>query len=177
MSSKTRLIYLLTFALSLVAFNTQANCFRLYSNTGLTLVGNPSGGDHSDVGCIDNDLLLGVNVKSGERIDKVVFQYETRDVSLNLLPDAGSGGSTHSFNVYPHHIKRVDVYTGKGGKRTTRVLGLRFTLSNGTVHGPYGSTSREHHIFEVKKDTNRIVGMFGRAGQEVDAIGFYGARR
>lgn len=177
MNIKASLLFYLSIAASFTTINTHADCFKVRNNAGGLLVGSHRDGNPMDNGCLDSELFLGISLKSGERIDKVVFQYENRDAILNNKLDAGSGGSSHSFNVYPHHITRVDTWMGKGGQDTTRVLGLRFTLSNGTIHGPYGSTnSREHYYYEVNSK-QRIMGIHGRAGREVDAIGFYGAAR
>ena len=126
--------------------------------------GGSGGGGFSD-NLTETCRLVGVNLRSGSRIDGIQAVWSTPSGGeITGTWHGGAGGSPHEFRLAAdEYITRID---GRSGTKTDQ---LKFTTNKGTVYGPFGgSGGTAFAISEVK-----VGGFFGRSGSELDDIGFF----
>ncbi|KDN36496.1 hypothetical protein RSAG8_10792, partial [Rhizoctonia solani AG-8 WAC10335] len=106
-----------------------------------------------------------VTIRAGKRIDSIAFTLGSQ-----ILEHGGTGGELSSFPIDPtDYVKNVRVCWGEA-RGSTRIF-----LAGITTHGK--------RVFTVGTETDKcaeystdegygIVGTFGKAGDEVDRLGF-----
>lgn len=110
-----------------------------------------------------------IDIRHGNQVDGLQVTYLLADGSTYTAPrHGGSGGSPSSFTLAEdERIIRIE-----GKTNNALVDQLTFITQNAAgeenVYGPYGKTGRTPFSVE-----GYVVGFFGRAGNLLDAIGFY----
>lgn len=133
------------------------------------------GSAFQDRDSLPTDSLLrvkSVEIRAGSRVDRIAFTTLDNDNNELRLQHGGSGGSKYTLNLdlkdY-EYITQAEVHIGKkDGHR--RVFRLGFTTSEGRVFAK-GSSRSENYIYTAPEGY-QIVGTHGRAGGELDKVGF-----
>ncbi|KAL6650092.1 hypothetical protein ACP70R_014316 [Stipagrostis hirtigluma subsp. patula] len=114
-----------------------------------------------------------ITVHSGEVIDSLAFSYRDRDKLLHTAgPWGGKGGKESTISLGPsEYVTEVAGTVGPIGNLPKVVTSLKFVTNHGS-HGPFGEGKGTPFSVPVLNNGS-IVGMFARAGDFVDAVGFY----
>jgi hypothetical protein len=129
-------------------------------------VGGPHGTAFNDVSLLpESPSVSKLTLRSGNRIDRVEVTLSNSDV----FSHGGSGGSESSLTLGSNeYLTGLIACTGSYGGNT-RVFYTRFTTSSGrSLAG--GSTTTSCSTFNAPVGW-QIVGLHGRAGDEVDKLG------
>lgn len=113
--------------------------------------------------------LLALTIRSGTYMDSLQATYLMENGQVWAAPTHGGGGgnsNTISFSEN-QHITTMLLHTGGLVDQMTLI-----TSRNGNpdhVFGPYGGAGGSPHYI-----TGNIVGLYGRCGSYIDALGVYG---
>jgi len=129
----------------------------------------PAGVDFSNLGY---QLKL-IRIRSGGRIDQIQAVYSTPlgDI-VEGDPHGGNGGFPHDFSLPKgSSLTQVDGTLSDGNT----VASLQFTASNGSQSELWGTVNTgPGRAFSFKAPPGfEIIGFFGNAGSELDALGAY----
>ncbi|KAI8799279.1 Six-hairpin glycosidase-like protein [Cladochytrium replicatum] len=125
-----------------------------------------------------NAVIDRIDLRGADRVDQIALLYGDRRAAVGdtkasyYQTHGGTGGNVVTLSV-PRNasIVRLDSCIGsKGGGR--RVFYVKFTLSTGSF-AEVGKTTDTCYVY-VPPSGQRIVGIFGRAGDELDAISAVG---
>ncbi|TVU46646.1 hypothetical protein EJB05_06195, partial [Eragrostis curvula] len=129
------------------------------------------GGSNHDI-TVAPRRLESITTHSGDVVDSIAFAYRDRDKILQTAgPWGGKGGNEKTISLGPSEFVTEVVGTvGQKGKLHV-VTSLKF-VTNRDAYGPFGKA--EGTAFSVPVLNNgSIVGFFARAGDYLDAVGFY----
>jgi hypothetical protein len=114
----------------------------------------------------DTTALTEIYIQTGARVDQVQFMLD----NTTFLTHGGTGGSANAILIGSNEkITQVEMYTDYYGG-DLRVFWIKFTTNLGaTLEG--GTQSGTYVNITVPSD-KVIVGMYGKAGSEVDNLGF-----
>ena len=133
------------------------------------------GGEDRDVGQRrPRQRLESISVRHGMIVDCISFSYRDRDGKLHTAgPWGGTGGlSEETITLGPdEYVTEVAGAVGPFGELTHTVAWLKF-VTNRATYGPFGHGDGTAFNIPVLNNGS-IVAMFARAGQYLDAIGFY----
>ncbi|CAL4939841.1 unnamed protein product [Urochloa decumbens] len=120
--------------------------------------------------------LESITIRSGKVIDSVAFSYRDKDNQLHTAgPWGGAGGvDFNTITLGPdEHITEVAWSVGSFDLKKVDccVTSLKF-VSNQRTYGPFGNGLGTHHTMPVLNG-GTVVGMFVRAGEYLNAVGFY----
>jgi endonuclease/exonuclease/phosphatase family metal-dependent hydrolase len=142
----------------------------VYSTPADRQLSDPFGGPHgthfNDVAVLpQNPAVSGVNIRAGSRVDRI-------DLTLSngfVLSHGGNGGTDHVLNLNSgEYLTSLQLCSGQKDGRT-RIFYSRFTTSqNRSVAA--GSTTGSCQTFNAPAGW-QIVGLHGRAGEELDKAG------
>ena len=129
----------------------------------------------------DGARIIEVLIRHGEYVDGIQLCWEMADGSTVFGPyHGGQGGMEDSFILAPGEV--IEVIHGASGDL---VDSLTFQTSLGHSYGPYGGGGGNPFAENFKAQPNPIdhapgaqvsralVGIFGRSGDLLDAIGFW----
>ncbi|KAK1604454.1 hypothetical protein QYE76_028127 [Lolium multiflorum] len=130
-----------------------------------------NGGDAFDIS-EQPKRLDSVTIRSGNVIDSIALSYI--DQAGNKKTDGpwgGSGGFSNTILLAPTEIVNK-VFGTTGDFNNNTVVTSLTIVTNVNTYGPFGK--EKGTPFSIPKENDKIVlGLFGRAGQFVDAIGAY----
>ncbi|XP_062213392.1 protein GOS9-like [Phragmites australis] len=136
------------------------------------------GGSACDI-TVAPQRLESITIRWGKVLDSIAFTYRDREGQLHTAgPWGGNGGEKAdpdtitlgpseyvtevAWSVGPFKLKNVD----------RCISSIKF-VTNHATYGPFGyGVDSTHHSMPVLNNGS-IVGMFARAGDYLDAIGFY----
>ncbi|KAG1347483.1 putative Horcolin [Cocos nucifera] len=103
-------------------------------------------------------------------IESIKFQYVADGVAKWSSTWGSESGSTAEIDLgNNHYLTAISGYYGNYFGYIV-IRSLTFVSTMGT-HGPYGP--KEGTAFSLPVKAGKVVGFFGRAGQWLDALGFY----
>lgn len=122
--------------------------------------------------------ISGMLVRHGDYVDGIRLSWVTPDGTRVDGPyHGGQGGVEASFTLEPG-----ETITAIGIRSGDLVDMLTFYTSLGRTYGPYGGAGGDDSIVPTVEDlwhqdrwgraTGEVVGIFGRSGDLLDAIGF-----
>ncbi|KAB5588286.1 putative effector protein/endonuclease [Ceratobasidium theobromae] len=132
--------------------------------------------DSGDLKTFGNPRLISVTLRGGDRLDAISYTV-TDDSKIRAVNyhHGGGGGSELKFDFAANeYVTSVTVCTGRTGRpgaKHTRISGIQiFTniANHGIGVGSLGGSSCVNHPLEANK---RLIGFFGRQGDEIDAVG------
>ena len=142
----------------------------------LVKIGTWGSGDHGSAYDITvaPQRLESITIRWGKVIDWISFSYRDRSGKMHTAgPWGGTGGvSDEVITLGPHeYVTEVAGSVGPIGELTHTITSLKF-VTNRATYGPFGRG--DGTAFNVPVLNNgSVVGMFARADQYLDAIGFY----
>jgi Jacalin-like lectin domain len=109
-----------------------------------------------------------IAIRSARRIDSLLFMHG----GSSSYWFGGSGGELSTMGIGANQcITAIRGTTGIAGRRNTEsVFSLGFVFSDGSASGQYGQPGERPFILYAPVG-EEIIGFFGRAAREVDAIG------
>ena len=152
-------------------------CVCVYMQAGLVKIGTWGAGDHGSAYDITvaPRRLESISVRHGMIVDCISFSYRDRDGKLHTAgPWGGTGGlKEETITLGPDEfVTEVAGAIGPFGELITHAVAwLKFVTNRGT-YGPFGHGDGTPFNVPVLNNGS-IVGMFARADQYLDAIGFY----
>jgi thiol-activated cytolysin len=104
-----------------------------------------------------------IQVRSAERVDaiKIAYEYEGEEYTIS---EGGLGGSESPVYTVTSPIVRIE---GRSGNRLDR---LRFVFADGSATPWYGGGGGSPFTVDL---TGEFSGIWGRSGDEIDALGIY----
>jgi Jacalin-like lectin domain len=117
-------------------------------------------------------VISAMKGRSGSRIDQIQVVWAGAGGGGESPPFGGGGGSPFEFSVPPGEILTqiagsVGEYNG-----TVRLFSIQFVTNAGTKSPVYGQATDAAFTFLCPAN-HVITGIFGRAKDEVDALGVY----
>ena len=112
----------------------------------------------------DCSKIESIQIRSGQRIDKIVINYRDDNDRLRKVSYGGNGGTLHPTI---HVTSKIVKITGSAGDR---IDSIRFHFANGTSSPSFGNSSGGN-TFEFPIDN--LGGVYGKSGAEIDRLGFY----
>ena len=113
--------------------------------------------------------IKAIRIRHGNQIDSIQVTYLLADGSTYVAPKHGGNGGSETYIQFDSREEIVKVL---GETNNTLVDQMTFVTksANGIKkkYGPFGKTGQTP--FQV---TGKIIGVFGRGGNLLDAIGFY----
>ncbi|KAL6650095.1 hypothetical protein ACP70R_014319 [Stipagrostis hirtigluma subsp. patula] len=120
-----------------------------------------------------------ISIRWGKVLDSIAFTYRDREKQLHTAgPWGGKGGEKEepdtiilgpseyvtevAWSVGPFKLKNVE----------RCITSIKF-VTNQAIYGPFGHAVDSTHYSMPVLNNGSIVGMFARAGDYLDAIGFY----
>ena len=151
-------------------------CVCVYMQAGLVKIGTWGAGDHGSAYDITvaPQRLESISLRYGKIIDCIAFSYRDRDGKLHAAgPWGGAGGVSDEVITLGAHeyVTEVAGSVGPIGDLTHTITSLKFVTNRGT-YGPFGRGDGTPFNVPVLNNGS-VVGMFARADQYLDAIGFY----
>ncbi|CAN6289193.1 unnamed protein product [Urochloa humidicola] len=122
--------------------------------------------------------LESVTIRWGKVIDWIAFSYRDRDGKTHTAGPWGGNGKgegTETITLGPsEYVTEVDWSVGPFAfKNVERCITSMKLVTNLGTYGPFGhAVDSTHHSLPVLNNGS-VVGMFARAGDFLDAIGFY----
>ena len=114
----------------------------------------------------DGVYLKEIRVRSGKRIDSIQCIYEESDGHTYIGPtNGGSGGESNHFILDDDEF--IQEVRGRYGSRLDSIQFIT-DRQQSPVYGGSGGGSQFRYM---APENFEIIGFFGRAGEEVDAIG------
>ncbi len=110
--------------------------------------------------------ISALQLRSGDRIDKLITTYTDLSTTSKIEHGGGGGGLSNVLNLRPDNV--VVKIAGRSGSNVDR---LTFTTSNGDVLNRGGGGGKPFDDFEVKPD-EFLLGFAGRSNSEVRQIQF-----
>ena len=125
-----------------------------------------SGGEPFEDGNLPEGARVSeVRVWAGGAVDAIQFVLEAAGQFYELPKHGGGGGTINVFTLLSDEL-----LTGISGLYNGRIGQIRFHTSSGRSSAPYGRGGKAEFSFEAPAG-GQIVGLFGRAGGMVDALG------
>lgn len=135
----------------------------------------PSGGPGGNSGITDSDegfleagtRVLQVEVRGGALVDFIQFRHiRSNDTPLNLPPHGGTGGFEQVLNLLPgvEHVIKVS------GKYSEFVHSVTIDTDRGQTITAGNPAEGADYAYEAPPGFE-IVGVYGRSGTLVDAMG------
>jgi hypothetical protein len=118
--------------------------------------------------------LESISLRWGKIIDCISFSYRDRDGKLHTAgPWGGTGGVSEDTITLgaSEYVTEVAGSVGPIGELTHTITSLKF-VTNRATYGPFGRGAGASFNVPVLNNAS-IVGIFARAGDFLDAIGFY----
>ncbi|CAL4914798.1 unnamed protein product [Urochloa decumbens] len=119
--------------------------------------------------------LESVSLRWGKVIDWISFTYRDRDGNLHAAGPWGGNGKGEGDETITlgasEYVTEVAGTVGPIGEYARTVSSLKFVTNRGT-YGPFGRGAGAPFSVPVLNNGS-VVGMFARAGEFLDAIGFY----
>jgi hypothetical protein len=119
--------------------------------------------------------LESISLRWGKVIDWISFSYRDRDGKLHTVGPWGGNGKgegDETITLGPHeYVTEVVGTIGPIGEFTHTISSLKF-VTNRATYGPFGRGAGASFNVPVLNNAS-IVGIFARAGDFLDAIGFY----
>ncbi|KAI4976621.1 hypothetical protein ZWY2020_050228 [Hordeum vulgare] len=123
--------------------------------------------------------LESITIRWGKVLDSVAFTYRDKDNQLHTAgPWGGAGGEKEdpdTITLGPsEYITQVDWSVGPFKLKEIEhcITSLKF-VTNQASYGPFGYAVDSTHYSLPVLNNGSVVGMFGRAGDYLHAIGFY----
>ena len=153
---------------------------RVQSSSPVVKLG-PWGGDDGvahDI-TVAPQRLESITIRWGKVLDSVAFTYRDKDNQLHTAgPWGGAGGEKEdpdTITLGPsEYITQVDWSVGPFKLKEIEhcITSLKF-VTNQASYGPFGYAVDSTHYSLPVLNNGSVVGMFGRAGDYLHAIGFY----
>ncbi|XP_062211488.1 horcolin-like isoform X2 [Phragmites australis] len=118
--------------------------------------------------------LESITIRWGKVIDWIAFSYRDRDKQLHTAgPWGGTGGKSEEMITLDasEYVTDVAGSVGPIGDLTHVITSLKI-VTNRATYGPFGRGDGTPFNIPVLNNGS-IVGMFARAGDYLDAVGFY----
>jgi len=116
--------------------------------------------------------ISSIEGRSGTRIDQIELVWRNEQGNTDSShEDGGSGGSDFNFGI-PSGDYLTSIEGSVGHHNSDRIFSLQFHTKNGLKSKTFG-TQGTFDFFYQCPEGYQIVGLFGRSGTEVDAIGVY----
>ena len=114
--------------------------------------------------------LKRITLRTGSRVDQLQLQLVSGSGNTLTFSHGGNGGSPRSLELAPgEFIKQAEVHIGRKSG-SDRVFYLKLTTSSGrTLAG--GSQTSKRFVMTAPAG-QQLVASYGRAGSELDRIGF-----
>ncbi|XP_008804539.1 mannose/glucose-specific lectin-like [Phoenix dactylifera] len=111
-----------------------------------------------------------IKISSGDVVDSITFQYIDGELVRWSPTYGGTGGKSTEIDLGTDSY--LTAISGHYGNYDDIVVikSLTFVSTKGT-YGPFGT--KEGTAFSVPVNGGNFVGFFGRAGEWLDALGFY----
>ncbi|KDN19881.1 jacalin-like lectin [Amycolatopsis rifamycinica] len=134
--------------------------------------GGPHGGYFTDVPAVPAGARVRtVSLRSGSRVDQLGLTLENG----TTLTHGGTGGTAASLTLGTgEYVTTATLCQGKYST-TTRIFSARFTTNLGRVLA--GGSATPDCVTRTAPDGWQIAGFHGRAGDEVDKVGFVYTQR
>ncbi|GJN31716.1 hypothetical protein PR202_gb20146 [Eleusine coracana subsp. coracana] len=137
-----------------------------------------NGGVNHDI-TVAPQRLESITIRWGKIIDSISFTYRDRDKQLHTAgPWGGTGGEKDEPDKIilgpSEYITEVAWSVGpfKHKEVESCITSLKF-VTNQATYGPFGYGVDSTHYSLPVLNNGSVVGMFARAGDYLDAIGFY----
>ncbi|KAK3151848.1 hypothetical protein QOZ80_3AG0251410 [Eleusine coracana subsp. coracana] len=118
--------------------------------------------------------LESITIRNGKVIDSVAFSYRDKDKQLHTAGPWGGSGGTDERTITldaSEYVTEVAGAVGPIGDVPHVITALKI-VTNRATYGPFGRGDGTPFSIPVLNNGS-IVGMFGRAGGYLDAVGFY----
>lgn len=131
-----------------------------------------SGGDvFSDPVLTKDPPVVGIktiNIRSGAEVDAIQISYLLSNGAVYAAPThGGSGGDPQVINFAKG--EKILAVVGRSADRIDQLNFLTITdTGQRNTYGPYGGNGGDEFILNAE-----VVGIFGRSGAKLDAVGFY----
>ncbi|GIF20326.1 hypothetical protein BJ973_001768 [Actinoplanes tereljensis] len=134
--------------------------------------GGPHGGYYSDIDKVPAaGRASSVSLRAGSRVDQIGLTLSTGVV----LAHGGTGGTAKSLTLAStEYVTAVKLCQGKYSN-TTRIFYVQFTTSAGNTLA--GGTTTSDCVTRTAPSGWQVAGFQGRAGDEVDKVGFIFTKR
>ncbi|CAN6306340.1 unnamed protein product [Urochloa humidicola] len=123
--------------------------------------------------------LESVTIRWGKVIDWIAFTYRDHDgntLTAGPWGGDGKGEGTETITLAPsEYVTEVAWSVGPFAFKNVErcITSIKLVTNLGTTYGPFGhAVDSTHHRLPVLNNGS-VVGMFARAGDFLDAIGFY----
>ncbi|XP_073108270.1 mannose/glucose-specific lectin [Elaeis guineensis] len=111
-----------------------------------------------------------IKISVGDVVDSITFQYMDGETTRWSSRYGGAGGKPTEIDLGTNNnLEAISGHYGNYYGKTV-IKSLTFVTTTGT-YGPYGP--EEGTTFSLPVKAGKVVGFFGRAGQWLDALGFY----
>ncbi len=134
--------------------------------------GGPHGTYYTDIDAVPAAARAGViSLRAGSRVDQIGLTLSTGTV----LAHGGAGGTARSLTLASgEYVTSVRLCQGKY-RNTTRIFYAQFTTSAGNTLA--GGTTTADCVTRTAPAGWQVAGFQGRAGDEVDKVGFIYTKR
>lgn len=114
-----------------------------------------------------------VEGKSGSRIDQIELIWVDQNGGTHSSKEFGEGGgSSFSYSIGSgDYLTQINGSVGHHNG-SLRLYSIQFHTQEGLSSEEYGSSTSEKFEYQCPEGY-QIVGIFGRSGDEVDALGVY----
>nr|XP_029123298.1 mannose/glucose-specific lectin [Elaeis guineensis] len=131
----------------------------------------PWGGSGGTTWSLENALTITkIKISVGNVVDSITFQYTDGETTCWSPRYGVAGGSSKEIDLGTNNnLKAISGYYGNYQGNIV-IKSLTFVTTTG-IYGPYGQ--EEGTAFSLPMKAGKVVGFFGRAGQWLDALGFY----
>ncbi|GJN31714.1 hypothetical protein PR202_gb20144 [Eleusine coracana subsp. coracana] len=118
--------------------------------------------------------LESITFRHGMVVDSVAFSYRDKDKQLHAAGPWGGTGGLHEDTINLDASEYVTEVAGAVGTfgDVPHVIAWLKIVTNRATYGPFGHGEGTPFNIPVLNNGS-IVGMFGRAGGYLDAVGFY----
>jgi hypothetical protein len=125
----------------------------------------------NDLDSISEDAKVsGIIINHGDLIDDIRFIWD--GITSSIHGEAPKGGRPDTvFFSNDEYVKFISGYLGRDPYVTSDVICSVTIYTNKGKFGPYGMKAPDNFNLTTKEDGFEIVGLWGRAGQFMNALG------